>query len=60
MKSILRSKTFWVNVMTFIGAVLDQVMSTGLIPAEALAVLSVVNIGLRAITSTPVTALPGR
>jgi len=57
-KSIFASKTFWVNALIFIAAVIDQVMGTGLVPAEALAVLGALNIGIRAITTQPVRILP--
>ena len=57
-KSIFASRMFWLNALTFLAAVIDQVMGTGLVPAEALAVLGALNIGLRAITTQPVRILP--
>ena len=51
MKSILKSKTFWFNLLSGVTTI------AGLIPANpiTLAVVAVGNIVLRAITTAPVT-----
>ncbi len=56
-KNILRSKIFWVNVLT--AAVELSGALTGLLPPGALQlVTNVLNIALRLITNQPVTVLP--
>lgn len=52
-KSILESKTFWVNVLTVLGVILNrntQVLDPTLIEPLAVIILPFVNIGLRSIT----------
>ena len=53
MKNILKSKTFWVNALTLAGTV------GGYLPTKyAAPTLAIANIGLRLITSQPVSVLP--
>ena len=62
-KSLLQSKTFWVNLGVFLVAVLGSPAVTGIIPATAmpyiLALVAAVNIALRMVTTQPV-VLPGK
>lgn len=56
-KSILVSKTFWVNVITVVVVILNRntkVVDPALIEPLAVVVLPFVNIGLRAITKSAV------
>ena len=55
-KSILASKTFWLNVVGLLGEL------TGILPPlYAAPILAVLNIALRFLTDKPVTlTLPGR
>lgn len=56
-KSILQSKTFWVNVITVIVVLLNrnqEVVDPMLIEPLAVVLLPFVNIGLRAITKEAV------
>lgn len=56
-KSILVSKTFWVNVITVVVVILNRntkVIDPALIEPLAVVVLPFVNIGLRAITKSAV------
>ena len=56
-KSLFKSKTFWVNVLTA-GVELSGVL-TGLIPPGALQIATnVLNIALRLVTSQPVSVMP--
>ena len=56
-KNLLRSKIFWVNVLT--AAVELSGALTGLVPLGTLQlVTNVLNIALRLVTSQPVTVLP--
>ena len=53
-KNIIKSKTFWVNLLSIAAAV------TGIIPIDpetAAIIVGCVNIALRAITKDPVTVL---
>lgn len=47
------SKTLWVNILSVLGVVVDQLMGAGILGPKAMAILGVVNVGLRAITSGP-------
>lgn len=47
------SKTLWVNILSVLGVVVDQLMGSGILGPKAMAILGVVNVGLRAITSGP-------
>ena len=52
-KSILKSKTFWVNIaVAVILGILG--LEIGVDPSTELLILSLVNIGLRVITKEPV------
>jgi hypothetical protein len=56
-KSILASKTFWVNMITIVVVILNrktQVVDPLLIEPLAVVILPFVNIGLRAITKSAV------
>ena len=56
-KNLIRSKIFWVNVLT--AAVELSGALTGLVPLGTLQlVTNVLNIALRLVTSQPVTVLP--
>lgn len=61
-KTLWQSKTFWVNALTIAASVLTAVSGmTDHVPAEympwILTALSLVNIGLRLVTSEPVKLL---
>jgi len=56
-KNILVSKTFWVNVITFVVVILNRntkVVDPLLIEPLAVVILPFVNIGLRAVTKEAV------
>ena len=56
-KSILLSKTFWVNMITIVVVILNrktQVVDPALIEPLAVVILPFANIGLRAITKSAV------
>ncbi len=56
-KSILTSKTFWVNMITIVVVILNRntkVVDPALIEPLAVVLLPFVNIGLRAITKSAV------
>lgn len=56
-KSILVSKTFWVNMITIVVVILNRntkVVDPLLIEPLAVVILPFINIGLRAITKEPV------
>ena len=56
-KSILVSKTFWVNMITIVVVILNRntkVVDPALIEPLAVVILPFVNIGLRAITKSAV------
>lgn len=58
-KSILASKTFWINLITIAIAIITSVTGADVLPAEYVAyatsiVLPVLNIVLRAFTDKPV------
>ena len=56
-KSILASKTFWVNMITIVVVILNRntkVVDPALIEPLAVVILPFVNIGLRAITKSAV------
>ena len=54
-KSIFASKTFWLNVLG--GAI--SIAASGVIPPKySMPTMAVANIGMRLITSQPVTVLP--
>ena len=56
-KSILASKTFWVNMLTIVVVILNRntkVVDPALIEPLAAVLLPFVNIGLRAITKSAV------
>jgi len=56
-KSILVSKTFWVNVLTVVAVILNrnvEIVDPLLIEPLAVVILPFVNIGLRAITKEAV------
>jgi len=55
-KNIFKSKTFWLNVLSVGAAV------TGTLPptAATAAVIGCLNIGLRAMTTEPVSVLPAK
>ncbi|MCA9749372.1 MAG: hypothetical protein KC414_09715 [Romboutsia sp.] len=59
-RSILESKTFWINVLTIVIAILaiTEPGMLGIDPKQLLWISGVANIILRAITSTAVT-VPG-
>ena len=53
-KKVWKSKTFWVNVIAIL-ALLAQTQVGFIIDAEAqAALLAVINLGLRAVTKTPI------
>ena len=56
-KNLLQSKTFWFNALTLIAEV-TQVLP--LPPGTVAIISSVVNIGLRILTSEPVRVLPNK
>lgn len=56
-KSVLVSKTFWVNMITIVVVILNRntkVVDPALIEPLAVVILPFVNIGLRAITKSAV------
>ena len=56
-KSILASRTFWVNLLTVVVVILNRnakVVDPALIEPLAVVILPFVNIGLRAITKSAV------
>lgn len=65
-KPILHSKTFWVNILTFIGMMIVYLQENGIVdtvveiapdsklPLILGAALGLVNVGLRLITNKPV------
>jgi len=58
MKSIFKSRTFWVNVIAIVGIVANELWGIDLDgetqAAFVVTVLAIVNIALRGITSQPV------
>lgn len=58
-KSILESKTFWINILTVAVAILNGTYGEIVPPEIALPVLAVINILLRIVTRQPVKILPG-
>lgn len=54
-KSIFKSKTFWVNVLTLGVQAVDKLAGTGLVPEPIILIgLPIANCILRAITKGPV------
>ena len=54
-KSLWRSKTFWFNLLTAVGELVQVLSGTTLVPPGTLAIVAaVINIGLRTITNEPV------
>lgn len=56
-KSLFKSKTFWVNALTVVGSIASGGCGVTLDPKLALPALAIVNIGLRTITNGPVSVL---
>ena len=61
-KSILLSRTFWLNALTGIAALLAALSGSDVIPPAfapyLVTALAVVNIALRVVTTQPVTLAP--
>lgn len=55
-KPFWQSKTLWVNLLSLLAVVVDQLMATNMLGAKAMGVLTVANLVLRAITTGGVTA----
>lgn len=60
-KGLLRSKTFWVNLLTGVASVLGAVGGISILPAPVapylVAGLAVVNVLLRLVTKRPITSV---
>lgn len=61
MKSIFQSKTFWVNLITFLLVILGQdvLVSIGLTAKLQMVIITTLNVILRFITNQPVTLVGG-
>jgi len=54
-KTFLKSKTFWVNVLAFVAFILQGVLGKEAFPPELQAsILAVINVVLRFITGEPI------
>lgn len=59
-KSIFKSKTFWFNVLTGIGAVIGAGVLPPSLVVYAPTIMAIVNVGLRLVTDAPVRVGPPR
>lgn len=60
-KNILESKTFWLNALTLVAAILVELSTIelpGIDPKWVIMALTIVNIIIRLYTTQPVTVLP--
>ena len=57
-KSLFKSKTFWFNVLTGVGAIVGAGVLPPSLMLYAPTIMAVVNIGLRWVTTQPVSINP--